>query len=184
MTVLEETPARFTADEFLEIAARPPISDWLGKVELVHGIIVRMGPAHVPHWNAQRVLYERLYEIVRRASQEWVLGVEPAVRLAGDTIREPDIALLKDPDLSGKLIDRTALFLAVEIADSSLVGDGTVKQRSYAEAHVPHYWVVDLETRVIHVMSHPRHGDYREGKSVPFGVAVDVPGVGGTIVVD
>lgn len=183
MTVLEETPARFTVDEFMQLIEASPISDWMGKVELVEGIIVRMSPAHVPHWNAQRVTYDKLYQAMRGVP-DWIVGQEPAVRLSGDTIREPDIALLRDPDLSRKVIDRTALFLAIEIADSSLPIDIGAKRRNYAEAFIPHYWVVDVNGREVRVMQDPMGGDYRTQASIPFGREIEIPGTDRTIVID
>lgn len=183
-TVHEDTPARFTVDEFMHLAETTPIVDWLGKVELIDGIIVRMSPANTPHWNVQRVTHARLYDAMKGEPGNWVVGVEPAVRLGVGTIREPDVALLRDPDLSGKTIDRAALFLAIEIADSSLSIDMGSKRRSYAEAFIPHYWVVDMKRRQIQVMGRPSGGDYQVRHEVPFGTLIDIPGTGQKIAID
>lgn len=184
MTVYRETPARFTAAEFVELLQHPPVSEWLGKIELVEGIIVRMAPANVPHWVAQRLVFLRLQSVYAAMGPQWMVGQEPTVRLAADTLREPDVAVLLDPDLNAKLFDRTALFLAVEIADTSLALDLGEKRRNYADAQVPHYWVVDLNKRNVRVFSTPMDGDYRTAAVVPFGSPLSVPGTEQTIVVD
>jgi Uma2 family endonuclease len=180
----EETPARFSAEEFLKLCDQAPISEWLGKVELVHGIIVHMSPANTAHWNAQRVIHQNLYELVRaKGGGEWIAGIEPTVRLAADTLREPDVALLRQPDLGEPVIDRTALILAIEVADSSLKADLGTKRADYAAAYVPHFWVVDLNGRKVHIMSGPERNDYRFKQPVDFGTAIDVPEIGGRITI-
>lgn len=179
-----ETPARFTVEEFLQLRQTAPVADWIGKVELVEGIIVRMSPANTPHWNVQRVTHARLYDAMKDEPRSWVVGQEPAIRLAAGTIRQPDVALLRDPDLSGKTIDRVSLFLAIEIADSSLPIDTGAKQRDYAEAFVPHYWVVDIQNRIVRVMAEPSGGDYGRKTTVPFGTDIDVPGTNQKIAID
>lgn len=174
-TVHEEMPARFTVDEFLQLVESAPIAEWHGKVELVDGIIVRMSPANTPHWNVQRVTHARLYDVMKDESGNWVVGIEPTVRLTGTTIREPDVAMFRDPDLSGRTIDRASLFLAIEISDSSLSIDLGAKQRDYAAAFVPHYWVADIQNRKVWIMSNPSGGDYLNRRTVPFGDEIDVP---------
>lgn len=184
ITQLHSVPARFTVDEFMELVRHPPIADWVGRVELVRGEIMRMAPANVPHWNAQRLVCLRLQSALAPLGPDWIVGQEPTVRLSGDTLREPDVAVLRDPDLRATLFDRTALFLAVEIADTSIRTDLGAKRRDYAEAFVPHYWVVDLNTRTTHVMTDPRGGDYGQRRPVPFGQAIRLPGPDIDIVID
>lgn len=183
-TVHEETPARFTVEEFMYLRQTAPLIEWMGKVELVEGIIIRMSPADTPHWNVQRVTHARLYDAMKAEPHGWVVGQEPAVRLSGDTIRQPDVALLRDPDLSGKTIDRSALFLAIEVSDNSLPIDTGAKQYSYAEAFVPHYWVVDVQNREVRIMSNPSGGNYRTSRTVPFGTEIDVPDTEQKITID
>ena len=184
MTVLKETPARFTADEFLELLEASPIANWSGKTELVKGVITRIAPAEIPHWNAQRITFLRLHDALRDLSDEWLVGQEPMVRLAGDTIREPDVAILRLAGMVGKTFDRAALFLAIEIADSSLKLDLNAKRYVYAEAFVPHYWVVDLKGRRTHVMSDPLGGDYQRQLVTPFGEELAIPDLGRSIILD
>lgn len=172
---------RFTADEFMELVRHPPMNEWDGKVELVEGVIVRMLPAFVPHWNAQRLMHVQLLTAFESAGAAWVVGVEAPVRLGRLTVRVPDIAVLRDPDLAGAVFDRTALFLAVEIADTSLRNDLGRKLRSYAAAAVPHYWVVDVNGRAIHIMSDPVDGAYRSTRISAFGTAIEVPGTTATV---
>lgn len=184
ITQLTSTPARFTSAEFMELIRHPPIADWLGKIELVQGEIMRMAPANVPHWNAQRIAFLRLQSAFSALGPDWIVGQEPTVRLTGDTLREPDVAVLRDPDLRLTLFDRVSLFLAVEIADTSLANDLGAKMRDYSEAFVPNYWVVDINRRRTHVMAEPRASDYGAKNVVPFGKPIIVPGTGIEVIID
>lgn len=183
LSPLRQTPVRFTPDEFMELVQHPPIADWLGKIELVDGEIVRMAPGNVPHWNAQRIVFLHLQSAFSALGPNWIVGQEPTVRLVGDTIREPDVAVLRDPDLSAKIFDRSALFLAIEIADTSLAIDLGAKLRDYAEAAVPHYWVVDLNSNQTQVMSNPFDSGYRTRLTVAFGEPIPVPATNETITI-
>lgn len=169
-------PARFTAEEFMELIRHPPISEWQGKVELLEGEIVRMSPANVPHWNAQRLVVIDLQAAFGSLGSAWIVGGEAPVRLGKLTVRVPDVAVLHAPDLKASVFDRAALFMAVEIADTSLRNDLGRKLRTYAAAGVPHYWVVDVRKRETHVMAKPAGSDYAERAVMPHGQPIPVPG--------
>jgi Uma2 family endonuclease len=184
LTIADDTPARFTSEQFMQLVEVAPIKDWLGKVELVRGIIVHLAPAHIPHWTAQRAVMLALHEALKDMSRSWIVGQEPTVRLDEDTIRQPDVAVLRWDARQADIFERDQLLLAIEIADSSLQIDLHGKRHSYAAAGIPHYWVVDIDGREIHLMSDPAEGDYCERKRVPFGTRIDVPGTDRTIVID
>ena len=180
-----EVRARFTADEFMELARHEPIAGWTGKVELVDGEIVRMAPANIPHWVVQRSIVLQLQSIFADLGTDWVVGHEPTVRLAPRIVRIPDVAVLHRPDLAAEgIFPREALFLAVEVADSSLKIDLGRKRRDYARAAVPHYWVADLGARRVLLVSDPANGAYRIEREVGFGQPLPVPGTHATITVE
>lgn len=184
LTVTEDAPARFTSDQFMQLIELAPLKDWLGKVELVKGIIVNLAPAHIPHWTAQRKLMLALHEALRDIGATWIVGQEPTVRLDEDTVRQPDVAILRWDAREADMFERDQLFLAIEIADSSLQIDLNAKRLTYAGAGIPHYWVVDVNGLETHLMSDPSEGDYCNRKRVPFGTTLDVPGTDRTIIID
>ena len=51
--------------------------------------------------------------------------------------------------------------LAIEVSDSSLANDLEVKGRLYAEAGITEYWIVDAQSRCIHVYCNPQDGQYQ-----------------------
>jgi Uma2 family endonuclease len=96
-------------------------------------------------------------------------------------VRVPDVAVLRAPDLTAVAADRSALFLAVEIADTTLRNDLGRKLRAYAAAGVPHYWVADLKGRRLHVMAEPAEAGYARSEVMPFGTPMPVPGTQATV---
>ena len=179
-----QVPVRFTAAEFMELVQHPPISEWTGKIELIEGEIVRISPAHVPHWNAQRLAILELQAAFAPLGKEWIVGGEAPVRLGTLTVRVPDIAVLRAPDLKASVFDRSALFMVVEVADTSLRNDLGRKLRAYAASVVPHYWVIDLKGRRVLVHEQPLDGRYRDEHSYRFGEPILVPGADTPIVIE
>ncbi len=47
------------------------------------------------------------------------------------------------------------MLVAIEVSDSSLKQDRTTKLEIYAEAGIPWYWIVNLQSKVIEVHSQP-----------------------------
>ena len=54
------------------------------------------------------------------------------------------------------------MLLLIEVADASLAYDRSTKQRLYAEALIPEYWVVDCAAEAIEVHRDPGPEGYRE----------------------
>ena len=68
---------------------------------------------------------------------------------------QPDIAVYRGTfrDYSDH---PTNPILVVEVSDSTLGNDLTIKLELYAEAGVPEYWVLDVEGRELHQFTQPR----------------------------
>ena len=93
---------------------------------------------------------------------------------------EPDIAVVRGlkRDYLARHPGPADMALVVEVAESSLSRDRTVKVRIYARAAVPVYWIVNLVDRQIEVYTDPSgpiaepvyhtRRDYRVGDLVPF----------------
>ena len=178
-----ETPARFSVDEFMEFVATG-VLDGTGKVELVEGVIVRMSPALLPHTIYQRKLFLDLDAVFDSAGRNRTAQFELSLRLNDATLRVADIAVLDVPPLERRFADASTVLLIVEIADTSRERDLESKREDYARAGIPHYWVVDIEKRLVHMMTTPLDGDYATRKPAAFGEPLPVPETDRTIVVD
>jgi Uma2 family endonuclease len=181
-TIAAEEPARFTVEEFIEMAGGA-LGSLPGKIELVDGVIVRMSPANYPHFTYQRQLFLKLHEIFGAGIDGFIVGQELTVRLGEATVRDPDIAIFRDPGMIDFIVDHDVLLLAVEVSDSTLREDLGPKKRTYAEAAVPEYWVVDIRAQRVHCFTGPEGSGYRMERIVPFGEPLAVPGSDETITI-
>ena len=64
------------------------------------------------------------------------------------------------------------ILLIVEVAESSIDVDRTIKTRLYAKAGIAEYWLVDLNDDVVLVHLDPSNGVYRTVTSYQRGQAI------------
>ncbi len=125
------------------------------RVELLHGLLVRMSPKSPRHERAGRWLARWLFDHVDRTTHE--VGASCPLTLA-DSEPEPDFVVLARGTPSPYHPATAAL--AIEIAVSSLRRDLTIKAPIYAAAGVVEYWVVDLDGRRVVVHRDPAPDGY------------------------
>ena len=84
---------------------------------------------------------------------------------------EPDIALLKSRDdfYAAKHPGATDILLIVEVADSSLEYDTTVKLGLYAIFGIPEYWIADLRNERLLAYTQPEGDVYRVARELHRG---------------
>lgn len=125
------------------------------RVELLYGFIVRMPPKGPPHDSAvQRLTKLLVPRLVGRAD----VRVQSAFAASDGSEPEPDIAVVSE----GEYRDAhpSEALLLVEVADSSLSVDRTIKAQLYAESNVPEYWVVNVRDRIVEVHTDIVRGAY------------------------
>jgi Uma2 family endonuclease len=173
----------WTIDEYEEMIARGILGED-DRVELIRGEIVEMTPIGMRHagcvTSVQRI-FDRLPEDLASA---WV---QNPVRLPNGSMPQPDITLLKGPVGPYKKRRPIAedVIVAVEVSDSSLRSDRSVKLPIYAEAGILEAWIVNLEDDVIEVYSEPSYGMYQKVLVAGKGSAIPLPaGLLGVISVD
>ena len=160
----------FTVDEYYQMAAagilRPD-----DRVELLDGEIVRMSPIGSPH-AAAVTRAQRWFD--RRVGERAIVRVQNPVRLDNHSEPEPDIALLlprADFYARSHPTPRDVL-LIVEVADTSLELDRTVKVPLYARAGIPEVWLADLNGGGFDVYRGSSPEGYREHVRVERGQQV------------
>lgn len=164
-------PRRFTRDEYLRMAEADILSED-DPVELIHGQIVEMSPENTPH----RAAIIKINRVLVKALDADQYAVQPQSTLPLDehNVPEPDLAVLRGtPDdlMDGEL----PVALVVEVADTSLERDRSVKQGLYAQAGIPVYWIANLEARELEVYSDPADEHYRERRTLDESDAVAIP---------
>jgi Uma2 family endonuclease len=99
-------------------------------------------------------------------------------------LRDADVGVIRPFGADkGQYADPGDVLLAVEVAYSSLDYDLHRKARDYARNDIPHYWVVDAEHRLVHMMSKPLGEEYTERRPVAFGEPLPAPETQGIITI-
>lgn len=176
----QDTRAYFTRAEFLRMVETGAFAGM--KVELVKGRLERLTPPIFQHGRLVAAI-GALLEAVFASSLEWVVVADAGVDLGDDTMVACDVAVVR-PIEQFRMLAAGEVLLAIEVSYSSLGRDLEMKRAEYARAGIPHYWVVDVERRVIHRFAEPNAGDYLALASLRFGEAVPVPGSDSAITLD
>ncbi|MFO0802867.1 MAG: Uma2 family endonuclease [Gemmataceae bacterium] len=127
---------------------------------LIEGVIVEEGQMNPPH----RLALELAGDAIRQAfGAGWRICIQLPLVLGQTTDPEPDIAVVSG-SARGETAHPTTASLVVEVSDSSLRYDLSVKLGLYASAGIADYWVLDVNGRELHV-----HRDPKPDPSAPFG---------------
>jgi Uma2 family endonuclease len=126
------------------------------RVELLHGVLVRMSPQGPLHSEVIDRLTERLVPVLLGRARVRIQGPLAA---SDDSEPEPDVAVLPPGDYSQEHPARA--LLVIEVSETSLTKDRHVKAGLYAASGIPEYWIVNLPERVIEVHSRAEEGAYR-----------------------
>ncbi len=88
---------------------------------------------------------------------EWDARAQLPLDLSADTLPKPDVFLVpfREDEYGTAHPTTQKCVLVLEVADTTLQYDLTVKAELYAVAGVPEYWVLDLNARVLHVLRDP-----------------------------
>ena len=140
------------------------------RVELLEGQLVDMSPIGPRHAIVTENLNELL--VTAFAGRARIRCQDPVV-LDDGSEPQPDLALVRRPwrGYPHTHPEPGDIFLLIEVADSSLDFDRTVKLELYARACIREVWIVDLTTDGVLVHRRPSGGGYG---SV---VRVESPGV-------
>ncbi len=130
------------------------------RIELLHGLLVSMSPIGPRH-----------NELVRRLNEFMVLALHERAQISpqcsfgasDDSEPVPDLMVLPPGDYRAE--HPTQALLAIEVADSSLRKDRSIKRDLYAAAGIPEYWVVNLRDDLIEVHTEPRQGRYSASRT-------------------
>jgi Uma2 family endonuclease len=95
-------------------------------------------------------------EISRRLPPHWFRRGQSAVTTA-DSEPEPDVSVVSGNrrDYLHRHPGPQDMGLVVEVADSSLDQDRTVKARLYARAAIPVYWIINIPEQQVEVYTDP-----------------------------
>lgn len=148
------------------------------RVELIEGELLTKMSHNGPHAISVGVVDDTLSDALPPG---WHVRAQLPITLARSE-PEPDAAVVRGRrrDYNPDHPLSRHLGIVIEVSDSSLWYDRTVKGRLYAEAGIPEYWVVNIEERIVEVYTSPNptanpaeygtRTDYAVGQSVPLGL--------------
>ena len=180
-------PHPLTVAEYLAIGEIEP-----GYSELVEGRLVMCAS---PVWDHQDFLFELQVHVRRQLPPELACVQDLDVDLqfvppdGPGTVRRPDLVVTtQDAKMrlrreGGVLRASEVVLVAEVVSPSSVRTDHVAKRGEYADAGIPHYWIIDLDDPVSLIACHLA-GDfgYRDGGAVtgsftataPFAVEIDL----------
>ena len=134
------------------------------RIELIDGELIDMAPIGSDHAASVDGVAEMLILALQRRA---IVRVQGPVRLSGYSEPQPDLTVLRDrPDrYRGGHPQPEDVLLMVEVSDSSLRFDRTVKLPLYARAGIPELWIVDLHRRMLDAYRDPSGDGFRSMRS-------------------
>lgn len=147
-----------TVAEYYRMAEAGILSE-RDRVELIDGELVAMSPIGSYHHGTVIGLSHALW---RAVGERAMVSVQGPVRLDDLSEPEPDFALLKPrPDFYRDAHAQPADVLwLIEVADTSLNYDRTVKPMLYARHAIPEFWIVDLTAGEVDICRAPTADGY------------------------
>ena len=142
------------------------------RVELLDGLLVPKLTKHPPHSQSTWLVRAALERV---APADHFVNSRDAITTA-DSEPEPDVLLVRGSirDYADRHPGPSEVSLIVEIADTTLRRDRGVKRKIYARAGIEHYWIVDLNARVVLSFSEPAgsrfatEDTYADGSEIPL----------------
>ena len=134
------------------------------RFELIEGELIDKMGQKPPHIYVVRVIQTWLASVFGFEGIQVQSDLEAAQGDREFSLPEPDLCVLAEarPEYRQRLVRGDETVLVVEVADTSLRQDTTVKRGLYARASVPEYWVVSIPNREVIVHRDLSHGAYRQ----------------------
>ncbi len=150
---------RFTVEDYNRMGQAGILSED-DRVELIDGEIIVMTPIGSPHAGKVNRLNHLFAPRLRGRA---IVTVQNPIVMPPDSEPQPDLALLR---LRADFYEHSHpgpedIILLIEVSDTSLVYDRTVKLPLYARAGIREVWIVDLAAESVEVHQEPVAGAYR-----------------------
>ncbi|QUS62538.1 Uma2 family endonuclease (plasmid) [Synechocystis sp. PCC 7339] len=150
---------KFTVEQYHQMAEQG-ILDHQEHLELIQGEIITMSPIGFRHAFVTTYLSNWF---ARQLGQKTIVYSQNPIQLNNKSQPQPDVALLKPVDdfYDYRLPGAEDILLLIEVADSSLTYDQTIKVPLYAQHQIPEVWLIDLTQNILQCYLEPEHNSYK-----------------------
>lgn len=149
---------KFTVEEFERMSEVGTFPEGKG-FELLLGEIYEMATMGDEHVGRIAGLNEEL--ILKLRNRAKVIPQCPIRLERKDSQPEPDFAIVYREKYTGKMAHARDIALVIEISDSTLEKDRTIKLPLYALEGIPEVWILNVATQQLEVYTEPQKGEYR-----------------------
>ena len=173
MAITPPSEARITTQRYFALVDEGVLQQD-DRVELLEGVVVAVAPQGPRHGTC----LHKVADALRAALPPGYSIRTQAALIAGPiSVPEPDVAIVRGTHDDYAHAHPDAALLVVEVAASSLAQDRITKQRIYAAAGLPHYWIVNLREDFVEVYSdaEPEQRCYAECRVVARGEFLEIP---------
>lgn len=148
-----------TADEYERMGVAGIFGD--ARLELIEGEIYEMSPIGSPHAACVNFLSQRLNRLL---GDELIVTVQNPIRLNDFSEPQPDLAVVRGRDdfYRGSHPTPADVLLLIEVADSTVAADRSVKVPLYALAGIREVWLVNLLDERVEIYSAPSADTYQQ----------------------
>ena len=128
------------------------------KVELINGEIVNVSPSNSLHAH----VIDKLNKVFFESKKEALIRIQNPLSLNEFSELEPDVLIAKEKPYIDHHPTAEDVYLLIEVSESILKFDQTIKKDLYAQAGVPEYWIVNLSEEQIEAYSEIVDGVYQK----------------------
>jgi len=128
------------------------------RLELIDGDLHAMTPEGSRHALAMNLVAEQLRRVF---TDGFHVRVQNPVALDDYSEPEPDVSVVEGAMRDYRDAHPASPVLVVEVSDDSVRYDRTVKQRLYARARIPEYWILAVRDARLEVYREPGEDGYQ-----------------------
>lgn len=169
---------KFTVGQYHQMIESGILTD-RDRVELLQGEIIEMSPIGIQH----AACVDRLNELlVRELGARAIVRVQNPIQLSTKSEPQPDFAILQrrsDFYVNGHP-QPSDVFALIEVSDTTVEFDRTVKAPIYAKDNIAEVWIVDLNAEAVQIYREPSASGYQQlqtfhrGQAISFQAFTDI----------
>jgi len=169
---------KFTVGQYHQMIESGILTD-RDRVELLQGEIIEMSPIGMQHAACVDRMNELLVrELVGRA----IVRVQNPIQLSTRSEPQPDFAILqrRSDFYANGHPQPSDVFALIEVSDTTIEFDRTVKVPIYAKDNIAEVWIVDLNAEAVQIYREPSEAGYqqlqtfRRGQAIAFQAFTDI----------